>query len=107
MNRQELFRQSQHNAFINGGKSNYLKALYNEYQIKEKTLLLRLQTAEDESERDSIAKAIEELGNDYKSKVSNAKRNLYVGHGRFSLRTLLVTTALVAFAVGLVAWLLG
>jgi hypothetical protein len=74
-----IFRNVERLGFLPGGESDYLKALRGEYLTKEKGLLLQFQSALDEVERDTLAKAIEKLRRDYKSKVANAKWNLYFG----------------------------
>jgi hypothetical protein len=73
------FQHGEQLGFHSDGESNYLEALRDDYHIKEKALQRQLQSALGEVERDTLAKAVEELRRDYKTKVASAKWNLYFG----------------------------
>jgi hypothetical protein len=65
--------------FLPGSEDRYLKTLRDEYQSREQGLLLQLQAASDVLEREAVNKAVQELRKDYKTKIANAKWNLYLG----------------------------
>jgi hypothetical protein len=70
-------KRNECNGFVPEGENNYLDALRDEYQTKQKNLVLRLQAATVETEKAILENEIAELRSTYQAKVSGAKWNLY------------------------------